>query len=511
MKPVARVHRVALLCALCVLPPGAQEQNHEHPAPEKLGAVSFANSCESAVQARFERAVALLHSFTYSLSEQEFRGVAEADPRCAMAHWGIAMSYYQELWEPATTAASLARGRAELEQAKKLGGTDREKEFIEALSVYYRDSENAPPAQRAKSYADAMSDVARKNASDVEAQVFYALALLSAASPLDKTHANQKLAAQILEPLFRQQPQHPGIAHYLIHACDNAEMASQGLPAARAYAVIAPSAPHALHMPSHIFTRLGLWDDSIASNQAARAAAHQQGDTGEELHAMDYLTYAYLQRGRDLEAAQVVEDLKSKSLPGTSEFKVAYAATAMPVRNAIERKQWAEAANLDPFPGAPAQVAAISYWARALALARLGRAESAAAEISKLKDCLEQLRAKGNVYWATQTHVLLLEAQGWMALASGNQEEAVALLKSAAGEEDGVEKLPVTPGPIVPAREQLAEMLLDLKRPSEAMTEFDASLASSPGRRAALVGAARCADLLGDKTKAQQLRAALGR
>ena len=182
-----------------------------------------------------------------------------------------------------------------------------------------------------------MSEVARKNASDIEAQVFYALALLSAASPLDKTHANQKLAAQILEPLFRQQPQHPGVAHYLIHACDNAEMARQGLPAARAYAAIAPSAPHALHMPSHIFTRLGLWDDSIASNQAARAAAHQQGDIGEELHAMDYLTYAYLQRGRDAEAAQVVEDLKSKSLEGASDFKAAYAATAMPVRYAIER------------------------------------------------------------------------------------------------------------------------------------------------------------------------------
>ncbi|HYL46113.1 MAG TPA: hypothetical protein VEU52_03740 [Candidatus Limnocylindrales bacterium] len=492
-----------------MLPLRAQEQNHEHRAPEKLGAVSFANSCAPAVQARFERAVALLHSFTYSLSEQAFREVAEADPRCAMAHWGITMTYYHELWEPAISAANLARGRAELEQAKELGGTEREKEFIDALSVYYRDSENVTPAQRAKSYADAMSDVARKNASDVEAQVFYALALLSAASPLDKTHANQKLAAQILEPLFRQQPQHPGIAHYLIHACDNAEMASQGLPAARAYAAIAPSASHALHMPSHIFTRLGLWDDSIASNQSARAAAHQQGDTGEELHAMDYLTYAYLQRGRDAEAAQVVEDLKSKSLRSASDFKVAYATTAMPVRYAIERKQWAEAANLEPLPGAPAHVAAISYWARAVALARLSRAESAAAEIAKLEECLEQLRAKGNTYWATQTHVLLLEAQGWIALAGGKSEEAAASLRSAAEEEDGVEKLPVTPGPILPAREQLAEMLLSLNRPAEAMTEFDASLAASPGRRAALLGAARCAELLGDKTKAQQLRAAL--
>jgi hypothetical protein len=510
VSPVVKLHRVAVLCALFALPLRAQEQNHDHPAPEKLGAVSFENSCNPAVQARFERAVALLHSFTYSLSEQKFREVVQADPQCAIAHWGIAMTYYHELWEPAITPANLARGRAELGQAKKLGGTDREKEFIEALSAYYRDSDIAPLAQRAKHYADAMSEVARKNPSDIEAQVFYALALLSAASPLDKTHANQKLAAQILEPLFRQQPQHPGIAHYLIHACDNAEMAKQGLPAARAYAPIAPSAPHALHMPSHIFTRLGLWDDSIASNQAARVAAHQRGDTGEELHAMDYLTYAFLQRGRYAEAAQVVEDLKSKSLQGASDFKVAYAAMAIPVRYAIERKQWAEAANLEPIPGAPAHVAAISYWARAVGLARIGRTESAAAETAKLEECLEQLRAKGNAYWATQTHVLLLEAQGWIAFASGKKEEALALLNSAANEEDGVEKLPVTPGPIVPAREQLAEMLLSLNRPAEAMAAFDASLASSPGRRAAMVGAARCADLLGDKTKAQQLRTAVG-
>jgi hypothetical protein len=510
MRPVVKLHCVAIVVALFALPLRAQEQIHDHPAPEKLGAVSFANSCAPAVQARFERAVALLHSFTYSLSEQEFREVAESDPQCAMAHWGIAMTYYHELWEPAITPANLARGRAELEQAKNLGRTDREQEFIEALSMYYRDSENAPPAQRAKSYADAMSEVASKNPSDVEAQAFFALALLSAAPPLDKTHANQKLAAQILEPLFRQQPQHPGIAHYLIHACDNAEMASQGLPAARAYAQIAPSAPHALHMPSHIFTRLGLWDDSITSNQAARAAAHQQGDTGEELHAMDYLTYAYLQRGRDAEASAIVQQLKTMSLQGAGDFKAGYAATAIPVRYAMERGQWAEAAHLEPIPGAPAHVAGISYWARAVGLARIGRAESAASETAKLEECQEQLRAKGNAYWATQTHVLLLEAQGWIAFASGNKEEAVALLKSAANEEDGVEKLPVTPGPIIPAREQLAELLLSLNRPAEAMAAFDASLASSPGRRAALVGATRCAELLGDKNKAQQLRAALG-
>jgi hypothetical protein len=505
-----RLHSVAILCALFALPLRSQEQNHDHPAPEKLGFVTFATSCSPGVQARFERAVALLHSFAYSVSEQAFREVAETDPKCAMAHWGIAMTYYHELWEPPITPANLARGRAEIEQAKKLRGTERENQFIDALSFYYRDSERLSSAQRAKSYADAMSDVARKNPSDVEAQVFYALALLSAASPMDSSHATQKLAAQILEPLFQQQPQHPGIAHYLIHAYDSTEMASRGLPAARAYAQIAPSAPHALHMPSHIFTRLGLWEDSIASNQAARTAAHQQGDIGEELHAMDYLAYAYLQRGRVADASIIVQELKDKGLQSASDFKVAYAATAIPVRYAMERRQWAEAANLEPLPGAPTDVAAISYWARAVGLARMRRTESATAETSKLEECMEQLRAKGNTYWATQARVLLLEAQGWIALAGGKPEEGVALLRSAAGEEDAVEKLPVTPGPIVPAREQLAEMLLGLNRPAEAMKEFDASLASSPGRRAALMGAARCAELLGDTNKAQHLRAALG-
>lgn len=506
-----RLLPILLSGVLLALPLRAQEKSHDHPAPERLGSVTFPSSCAPGVQARFERAVALLHSFAYSASEHAFREVAQADPKCAMAYWGIAMTYYHELWDPPITPVDLARGRTALDQARKLGGTGRERRFIDALSLYYRDSGEVSLASRAKSYADAMSDVARKYPSDTEAQVFYSLALLAAASPADKTHSNQKLAARILEPLFKQQPQHPGIAHYLIHAYDNSELASRGLPAARAYAQIAPSAPHALHMPSHIFTRLGLWDDSIASNQAARAAAHQQGDIGEELHAMDYLTYAYLQRGQDADAALVLDELKAKAPLDASDFKVAYAATAMPVRYAIERRQWAEAANLEPLPGAPPHVAAISYWARAVGFARMERAESAGAEISRLKDYMDQLHAQGNSYWATQVHVQLLGAQAWTALARGKPEEAVALLRSAADEEDGVEKLPVTPGPIVPAREQLAEMLLALNRQTEAMTEFDASLVSTPGRRAALLGAAQCAELLGDMKKAQQLRAALRR
>jgi tetratricopeptide (TPR) repeat protein len=502
-----RLVHVVFSLSLIALPLCAQEK-HEHPAPEKLGVVTFATSCAPSVQARFERSVALLHSFAYAVSEQAFREVAQADAKCAMAHWGSAMTYYHQLWALPITPAGLARGRTELDQARQLGGTERERQFIEALGSYYRDAEKAP-ALRAKAYAEAMSDVARKNPSDSEAQIFYALALLAAASPMDKTHADQKVAARILEPLFKTHPQHPGIAHYLIHAYDNAELASGGLTAARAYSQIAPSAPHALHMPSHIFTRLGLWDDSIASNQAARTAAHQQGDIGQELHAMDYLTYAYLQRGREAEAARILEELKSKTQLSASDFTGAYAATAMPARYAIERRQWAEAADVQPLPGVAPHIAAVSYWARAVGLARTGRPESAAAELSKLKGCLEQLKTEGNAYWTTQVHVQFLEAQGWIASAQGKPEEAIGLLRSAANEEDDVEKLPVTPGPIVPAREQLAEMLLSLNRPKEALTEFETSLVFAPGRRGALSGAARAAELLGDTKKAQQLRAAL--
>src|SRR5215470_95996 len=271
-----------------------------------------------------------------------------------MAHWGVAMSAFHQLWSP-PGASALHAGRDEVVAARRIGSdTGREREFIDAAAVYFSDVDPAHHAARAKEYEHAMESVAHDFPKDDEAQIFYALALIATAPPTDRSHANQKRAAAILEPIYQRQPDHPGVAHYLIHACDSTELAPRGLEAAKAYAKIAPAAPHALHMPSHIFTRLGLWDDSIESNETARRVAHEQGDMGEELHAMDYLTYAYLQRGRDADASEVLKDLAGKSLQGTSDFKVSYAATAMPVRYAIERRQWAEAANLDPLPGAPA-------------------------------------------------------------------------------------------------------------------------------------------------------------
>ena len=383
---------------------------------------------------------------------------------------------------------------------KKIGGgSERERQFIRALSLIYLDAETVPYRMRVLNYEKAMSDLATNNRKDEETQVFYALALLANVSPADKTHARQKQAAELLEPLNRVYPQHPGIPHYLIHAYDNAELAPRGVAAAKAYARIAPSAPHALHMPSHIFTRLGLWDDSIASNLAAREAAHQQGDAGEELHAMDYLVYAYLQNGRDQEATQIVQQLKQMPKLDFSDFKIAYAFTVMPIRCAVERAKWSEAATIVPPPGAPPHVVAIAIWARGMGLARSGHASAASAEIGRLGEIEEQLRTSGDVYWASQVQILKREVTAWSAQAESKPGEAAALMRTSADEEDAIEKLPVTPGPVVPAREQLGFLLLEQNHPAQALGEFRTALANAPGRRGALQGAARSAELSAEK------------
>jgi len=489
-----------LLILLFICPYSAAQEIHSHPAPEKLGKVSFSISCTPAAQEQFERGVALLHSFAYAAAEDAFQGVAELDPRCAMAHWGMAMAYYHQLWEPHISPAAIPIAQKEIQRAQQIGaGSERERQFINALGLIYQDAATVPYGTRALNYEGAMRDLASANRKDVEAQVFYALALLSNASPADKTHAKQKEAADLLEPLERSYPQHPGIPHYLIHAYDNAELAPRGLPAARAYVQIAPSAPHALHMPSHIFTRLGLWEDSITSNLAAKEAAQQQGDIGEELHAMDYLVYAYLQSGRDTEAAQVIQQLKNMPELSTGDFKISYAATAMPVRYAVERGQWSDAAGVAPPTGAPPHVVAIAVWARGLGLARSGHAAEARTEITRLRQIEEQLHTSGNEYWATQVRILTREVMAWSAQAERKPDDAEALMRASADEEDGIEKLPVTPGPIVPAREQLGYLLLEQNRPGPAQKEFEIALVNAPGRRGALQGAARAAELVGQK------------
>jgi tetratricopeptide (TPR) repeat protein len=488
-----------LLILLFIFPFSSAQETHSHSAPEKLGKVSFPISCAPAVQEQFDRGVALLHSFAYTAAESAFQGVAELDPQCAMAHWGMAMAYFHQLWEPPIVPATLSIAQKEIQRAQIKTGSEREHQFINALSLIYQDAATVPYRTRALNYEHAMSDLASENRKDVEAQVFYALALLANAPPADKTHAKQKQAADLLEPLDRTYPQHPGIPHYLIHAYDNAELAPKGLPAAKAYSWIAPSAPHALHMPSHIFTQLGLWEDSITSNLAAREAAHQQGDTGEELHAMDYLVYAYLQSGHDKDAAQVIQQLKNMPNLNADDFKIAYASTAMPVRYAIERGQWADAAGIVSPTGAPPQVVAITVWARGLGLTRSGRAAEARTEIDRLRQIEEQLRTSGNSYWATQVGILTREVMAWSAQADKKPNEAAALMRASADEEDAIEKLPVTPGPIVPAREQLGHLLLEQNHPELALKEFETALANAPGRHGALQGAAHAAELSGQR------------
>jgi len=472
------------------------QQIHIHSVPEKLGTVSFPISCLPAVQQQFNRAVALLHSFAYEAAEGAFHQVAAQDPQCAMAHWGIAMTHFHQLWDPPLSPPAIPIAHRELEQARAIGtSAEHERKFIDALGLIYGDSSTISYGARLSSYEHAMSNLAGEGTKDSEAKVFYALALLANASPADKSHEKQKRAAGLLEPLYRAQPQHPGIPHYLIHAYDNAELAPRGLAAAKAYAEIAPSAPHALHMPSHIFTRLGLWESSISSNLAARKAARQQGDKGEELHAMDYLVYAYLQSGRDREAADLVREVQNISGLKMVDFKVAYGATAIPIRYAVERGQWLEAAKIASPADAPLHVAAIATWARGLGLVRSGRVAEARVEVNELRQIETSLRTSGRDYWATQTRILSREVMAWSANADGKGDEAVALMREAADEEDAIEKLPVTPGPIVPGREQLGYLLLEQNKAGMAVKEFETALLFAPGRRGALTGASRAAEL----------------
>ena len=485
------MRRILILAFLLPALSAAQE-NHDHPPPEKLGTVSFPTSCQPGVQHEFDRAVALLHSFAYRPAEEAFHSVAAQDPHCAIAHWGVAMTHFHQLWEPHIPSEGISIAQDEIRRAEMLNAaTERERGFIHALSLIFNDVA-IPYGTRASNYEVAMHDLATANPTEVEAQVFYALALISNASPTDKTHIKQKQAAALLEPLYRELPNHPGIPHYLIHACDSQELASRGLAAARAYSGIAPSAPHALHMPSHIFTRLGMWDDSIASNLAARTAAHQQGDTGEELHAMDYLVYAYLQCGRDLEAAKVIQSLSSMQNLDAGDFKSGYATTAMPIRYIVERRQWSEAekVSLPPTSALP-QVFAIAVWARGLGFARNGHPKEARKQAEALRQIEDRLRASGAAYWATQVDIMTREVIAWSAQADGRLDEAAAVLRSAADAEDGIEKLPATPGPIIPAREQLGELFLEQGNFTSASKAFETALVNAPGRRGALQGAAR--------------------
>ncbi len=482
-------------------------------AHEKLGTVSFPISCRAEVQAEFDRAVALLHSFAFQESTRAFAAVAQRDPDCAMAHWGVAMNALGNpfAWPP--SPKGLADGRAAIARARAVAaGTARERDYVAALETFYRDAETADHRSRAVAYERAMAALAQRYPADREAAVFHALALNAIALPSDKTYAKQLEAAAILERVFAEQPDHPGVAHYLIHSYDYPSIAERGLPAARRYAGIAPSAPHALHMPSHIFTRRGFWEDSIASNRASAAAAANDFD---RLHAMDYLVYAHLQRGEDADAVKVLEAMVALGMPNVEHFVTAYALAAIPARYALERGRWEDAARLtlplaSSFPWARfPQSEAILVFARGLGAARAGDAAAARRDLERLAGLRDALQTAKQAYWAEQVDIQHRIVAAWTARAEGRLDEGVTALRAAAEMEDATTKHPVTPGPIVPARELLGEMLLEAGRAGEALRELETSMRNEPNRFRGLAGAARAAGLAGDGARARDYYARL--
>lgn len=500
---------VSLLAAFLF---GARPAGPQEKPREKLGKVHFPVSCNAEAQRQFNRAVALLHSFWFEAATEAFGAVAQTDPRCAMAYWGAAMSALANpfTWPPPGKA--LSEGSAAVEKAKAIGAkTQRERDYIAAVESLYRDADKVDHRARVLAYEKAMEGLYRRYPKDREAAVFYALALNATASPADKTYANQLKAAAILEKVFAEQPQHPGVAHYLIHSYDYPAIASRGIRAARRYAQIAPSAPHALHMPSHIFTRRGFWQDSIKSNLDSAAAAKNQFD---QFHAMDYLAYAYLQLGQDQKAKRVLEEIGSVPKVTFEHFVTGYALAAIPARYAIERRRWEEAAALTPkppdFPWSRfPQSESITFFARGLGAARSGNVARARQDLERLAVLRESLAQGKQRYWEEQVDIQAKVVEAWIAFAEGRRDEALRLMRAASDAEDATDKHPVTPGPLVPARELLGEMLLEAGRPGDALKEFEASMRIEPNRFRGLHGAAKAAQLSGERKKAEDYYAKL--
>jgi tetratricopeptide (TPR) repeat protein len=485
----------------------------------KVGDVGFPVSCSAEAQQQFTRAVAILHSFWYEEAAKAFTAVAGTDPDCAMAHWGVAMSNWYPLWYPPSEAA-LKAGSEAVAKAQSIGAkTGRERDYIEAIAIFYRDSDKLDNRTRSVAYEKAMEQVYLRYPDDREAGLFYALALNATALPTDKTYANQEKAAKILQRVFAEQPNHPGAAHYLIHSYDSAPLADLGLPAAICYSDIAPAVPHALHMPSHIFTRVGQWQNAIASNRASVEAGQNYAAKAfgpgvvwdQSLHAMDYLEYSYLQTGQDTEAKRVLDQLMSYQKATPSSLAAAYAIAAIPARYAVERQNWAEAAALSSPPIALAWdqfpwTAPMIIYARALGAAHTGDLAGAQAEIAKLQSARDALIQAKNTYWAGQVNVEVRSASAVLAQAQGSNDEALTLMRSAADLEDASDKHPVTPGSIVPARELLGDMLLDTNQAAQALVEYERSLTSAPNRFHGLAGAAAAAERAGDAAKAKLYR-----
>jgi hypothetical protein len=471
-------------------------------ADGQLGFVHFETSCNEVAQRRFDRAMRYQHSFWYRESKEIFEEALKADPGCAIAYWGIAQSLLANPFNP-PPPRNLKDGAAVLDKAMAIGAkTSRENDLIAAIAIYYAGHDKIDAPSRLKAYAGAMEELARRYPGDDEVQIYYALALDVSAAPSDKTYSNQLKAAAILEPIFRRAPRHPGVAHYLIHTYDYPPIAQKGLDAAARYARIAEAAPHAQHMPSHIFTRVGYWKESIASNATAARLAKDGNEPDDRLHASDYMVYALLQLGRDTEAQQIIEEMSTVSGFNVERNTAPFALAASPARAVMERGDWRSAARLAVRPSKFPYTDAMTHFARAIGAARSGDPDAAKVDTAKLAEIRDRLRERKDAYWAEQVDIQWQAASAWVAYTEGRKDDALKLMSAAADAEDKTEKGTVTPGPLVPARELQGEMLLDLGVAKEALAAFATSQAKEPNRFRAFLGAARAAEALGDKAVA---------
>jgi hypothetical protein len=509
--------RLAIIAAISVflLASTAAAPNHPHNHTEKLGEVHFDASCNEPARKEFSRALALLHSFQFQDAINGFQAALRADPQCGIAYWGIALSDWSNPFAPGRKdQALLQAGLENSERGLAVGTrTERERAYLTAVKTLYTAFDTVSQQARLNAYREAMQELAAKYPQDHEAQIFYALALAESEDPSDKSYAARLKAGAILENLFELEPSHPGLAHYIIHTYDVPALAPRALAAARRYSEIAPDAPHALHMPSHTFTRTGYWQESIASNLAAASAAQRQKQTAEELHATDYEIYAYLQTAQIEAASRILHALPEIAsrfdphslLNGAGGPAVGYfALAAIPARYALERQDWKQAAQLQvrdtPFP----HTDAITWFARGLGAAHLGQVAAATQSATTLQHIRERLVKSDELYWAKQVDIQQMEVRAWSALAANKNDEALRQMISAVELEDGTEKSAVTPGPLAPARELLGQMFLQLNQPSQALEQFEATLQHEPGRFRALYGAAHAAQLTGDRQTSQK-------
>ena len=491
----------------------AQDDHSQHKgSSSKVGTVSFETSCKPAVKDDFHRAVAELHSFWFPEARAGFEGVLKADPACAIAYWGIALTHWGNPFAGLRSPQAITAGKAAIDKGQTTGSpTSREKGYIDAVAGLFSSADPGTQRARVLAYEKATEAVAANNPTDVEARIFWALAIDQTALPTDKTFAQNLRAAEILEPMYKKMPNHPGLAHYIIHTYDVPTLAAKALPAARAYADIAPSVPHALHMPSHTFTRVGLWKESVATNIRSAAEAEKTGGVGEALHAMDYQIYAYLQMGRDAQAKAVLDHAMTASAgaaggasAGGAQGANSFALAAIPARYAMERLQWVDAMALTvrPAPNTP-YTEAITHFARAVGAARAGKPAEAGPDIARLAAIRDRELELKDAYWAEQVDIQRKVAEAWVAYANGQKDEGLKLLAATADAEDLTDKSAVTPGPLAPARELYGYMLLEAGRARDALAAFEAVTKKEPNRFLALYGAGKAAEAARQPAKAK--------